>query len=71
MELLQTNRRTFLREAGMLAATTLLVRQSVFGDPASASTTKPQPIRLGGPAFTNTNDPEELALAHRFTTNRT
>jgi len=65
MELLQTNRRTFLRQAGMLAATTLLVRQPVFGDPPSASTAKPQPIRLGGPAFTNTNDPEELALAHR------
>src|SRR6516225_8547706 len=23
------------------------------------------PIRLGGPAFANTQDPEELALAHR------
>jgi sugar phosphate isomerase/epimerase len=65
MELLQTNRRTFLRQAGMLAATTLLVRQPVFGDPASASAAKPHSIRLGGPAFTNTNDPEELALAHR------
>lgn len=32
---------------------------------ASAASNKYQAIRLGGPVFTNTGDPEELALAHR------
>ena len=32
---------------------------------ARASVAKKQPIRLGGPIFVQTNDPEELAAAHR------
>ena len=65
MELLHTNRRSFFRQAGMLAATTLLARHTVLGEPPGISGAKPHAIRLGGPSFAKTNDPEELALAHR------
>jgi sugar phosphate isomerase/epimerase len=49
-----------------VAATAALVEpgSALFG-PASAAEPRLQPIRLGGPSFAKTDDPEALALAHR------
>ena len=64
MELLQ-NRRTFLRQSGMLTAAGLFSSSTLVRQAVGASGPANPPIRLGGPSFANTNDPEELALAHR------
>jgi sugar phosphate isomerase/epimerase len=55
------SRRTFLRQSGLLVAGSLLTRNTVWAKQPAEH----QVIRLGGPAFVKTNDPEELALAHR------
>jgi sugar phosphate isomerase/epimerase len=60
------SRRAFLRH-------TLTASAAAFILPAGGSLVcsvragqnSPQPIRLGGPSFANTEDPEALALAHR------
>ena len=66
MELRQSNRRAFLRDASRLAATAALVGPALVARPqARAAEGKRAPLRLGGPAFAKTDDPEELALAHR------
>jgi hypothetical protein len=57
------NRRAFLQQSAVLAATVFLpgaLRRS-----QAAPAAKCQPLRLGGPSYAKTSDPEELALAHR------
>src|SRR5512136_439649 len=59
-------RRAFLRYTLTASAATLILPagsslvSSVFAGPSRL-----QSIRLGGPSFANTEDPEALALAHR------
>ena len=66
MELRKSNRRAFIRDSLALAATAALLEPgSVLLGRASAAEPKLQSIRLGGPCFAKTEDPEELALAHR------
>jgi sugar phosphate isomerase/epimerase len=60
------SRRAFLHDALALAACAAVLEPTarLFGMPA----TKPsglRPIRLGGPSFAKTDDPDALALAHR------
>ncbi len=62
----RSNRRAFLRESLALAATTALVQPaSLLPGQAPEAKTGRQTIRLGGPCFANSEDPEGLALAHR------
>jgi sugar phosphate isomerase/epimerase len=65
MELPEANRRTFIRQSGVLTAAAILTRSTVLANDAITSGAKTQAIRLGGPVFGKTSDPEELALAHR------
>jgi sugar phosphate isomerase/epimerase len=61
---MQTTRRDFLRRAAgaAIAVTVLPSANSLHAAPRK----KPmQPLRLGGKSFAKTEDPEELALAHR------
>ena len=57
------NRREFLQTTLIAAAATAgtLPCRTVF----AGSKSEAQTVRLGGPVFTNTSDPEELARAHR------
>ena len=60
---MHTTRRDFLgRAAGAAAVGALANMNSVF---AAATPSASQPLRLGGQSFAKTEDPEELALAHR------
>jgi sugar phosphate isomerase/epimerase len=62
----RSSRRTFIRESFAVAATAALLEPgSVFVGTASAVEPRWQPIRLGGPSFAKTDDPDALALAHR------
>jgi sugar phosphate isomerase/epimerase len=66
MELRRSNRRAFIRDSLAVAATAAtLPSGSVLLGEASAAESKLQAIRLGGPSYANTEDPEALALAHR------
>jgi sugar phosphate isomerase/epimerase len=66
MELRKSNRRAFIRDSFAAAATAALLEPgSVLVGRAAAAGAKLQPIWLGGPSFAKTEDPEELALAHR------
>jgi sugar phosphate isomerase/epimerase len=66
MDLHKSNRRAFIRDAFAAAATAALLEPgSVLLGRASAAEPKLQSIRLGGPCFAKTEDPEELALVHR------
>ena len=66
MESRTSNRRAFLKDSLAVAAATLLLEpDSLLLRRASAAESKLQSIRLGGPCFANTEDPEALALAHR------
>ena len=66
MKLRRTNRRAFIRDSFAVAATAALLEPGpVLLGRASAAEPKVQPIRLGGPSFAKTDDPEALALAHR------
>ena len=61
------NRRDFVRRslgtaAAAVAADTLISPSVSLGGQAAAT---PHALRLGGPAFADTEDPEALALAHR------
>ena len=66
MQVRRSNRRAFLKDSLTLAASAVLLQPSstLIGAPSPA---KPglQPLRLGGPSFAATEDPEALALAHR------
>ncbi len=66
MKLRRSNRRAFLQDSLTLAATAaLLPSGSMLLGQTSAGQPGRQPLRLGGPCFAKTEDPEELALAHR------
>jgi sugar phosphate isomerase/epimerase len=66
MELRKSSRRAFLQQSLTVAATAALLEPGLLvPGQARAAGKECQPIRLGGPAFANTQDPEELALAHR------
>ena len=60
------SRRAFIQESLALAATAAVLRpgSGLLGQTAS-SVSGSHPIRLGGPSFAKTEDPEALALAHR------
>jgi sugar phosphate isomerase/epimerase len=61
-----SNRRAFIRDSFAAAATAALFEPgSLLSGRVSAAEPKVQPIRLGGPSFAKTDDPEALALAHR------
>ncbi len=66
MQIRGSNRRAFLRDTFALAATTAWLQPaSVLFSQAPETPTGRRAIRLGGPSFANTEDPEALALAHR------
>jgi sugar phosphate isomerase/epimerase len=66
MTLSRRNRRSFIRGSLAMAAGAALVHPaSILGGRAVAAGRSLQPIRLGGPPFASTEDPEALALAHR------
>ena len=66
MQLQQMRRRTFIRDSMLMAATATLVSPGASLTRRAFSADHPlQSIRLGGPSFAKTEDPEELALAHR------
>ena len=66
MKLRLSNRRAFLKDSFAVAATAALFQPAatLFAQTPAA---KPglRPLRLGGPSFAATGDPEALALAHR------
>jgi len=66
MESRKPTRRAFLQGSLAAAGSAALLGPAVLA-PAAARGAEPTtgPLRLGGPAFANTDDPEELALAHR------
>ncbi|MBI2925448.1 MAG: sugar phosphate isomerase/epimerase [Verrucomicrobia bacterium] len=60
------NRRAFVQKSIEVAILTGCAAGPVAAFARDAGKPKPpQPIRLGGPIFVSTDDPEELALAHR------
>lgn len=66
MERRISSRRAFLQNSlSTVAATAVLSAGSFLPSSMQASSRKCLPIRLGGPAFADTQDPEELARAHR------
>jgi sugar phosphate isomerase/epimerase len=66
MEPHKSSRRIFLQNSFRIAATgALLAPVSNFFRPASAAESSGRALRLGGPSFAKTEDPEELALIHR------
>jgi sugar phosphate isomerase/epimerase len=66
MKLRRSTRRAFIRESfGVATTAVLLVPSPVLFGQASAAEPRLRSIRLGGPSFATTDDPEALALAHR------
>ena len=66
MERRYVNRRAFLQSSlTALAGTAAFMGSVGLATSGRASTRKCLPIRLGGPAFASTEDPDQLALAHR------
>ena len=66
MQIRRSNRRAFLKDSFTVAATAALLQSTttLFGDsPVTKSGLRP--LRLGGPSFAASEDPEALALAHR------
>jgi sugar phosphate isomerase/epimerase len=62
----QSSRRAFLRRSAFIAATAAFLKPGGLNSGrASAASANTQAIRLGGPAYAKTDDPEELAAAHR------
>ncbi len=60
------NRRNVLKGAVGVGVTAALgARRLTAADETGSDTKKARSIRLGGPVFDRTQDPEELALAHR------
>lgn len=66
MQTADLSRRRFLNQAGgaILAAGAIMVNDSAGATPR-AKVKPAHSIRLGGPIFIKTDDPEEMALAHR------
>lgn len=66
MESRKSTRRVFIKDSLKVAAAAAFVGPSATAwNHARAAEGKSGSIRLGGPAFAKTDDPEELALAHR------
>jgi sugar phosphate isomerase/epimerase len=66
MERRHSSRRAFLQTSlNTAAATAVLGLAAAFPERAQGKERRWRPIRLGGPAFAETQDPEELARAHR------
>jgi len=66
MECCALDRRAFLQtSARAAAAAVVLGSASLLPVSVSAGTAKCLPLRLGGPAFADGQDPEQLAMAHR------
>src|SRR5580765_4864263 len=66
MERRISSRRNFLRNSlGTIAAMAVVGPSPLLQVVVRGAGLKTLPIRLGGPAFAETKDPEELALAHR------
>ena len=62
----QRNRRDFLRQSvGLLAVAGAAQPATRLFAQTEANPGNTRPLRLGGPSFAKTEDPEELALAHR------
>ena len=60
------NRRHFIQQSVGAALVTGLAPAAIQGFGQATTESAPwKPIRLGGPIFSKTNDPEEMALAHR------
>jgi sugar phosphate isomerase/epimerase len=64
MAISKTNRRLFLRHSIGFVATTAFWRSRLPGYGAESGVFAPR-LRLGGPVFDKTSDPDALALAHR------
>ncbi len=60
-----STRRMFLQKSFALAATTVLFEPAISRRNAQAAEARCQAVRLGGPPFANTQDPDDLAVAHR------
>jgi sugar phosphate isomerase/epimerase len=58
-----TSRRSFLTLAATAATTACLGAKSIAAETSAAANT--HPLRLGGPIFNSSKDPEALALAHK------
>jgi sugar phosphate isomerase/epimerase len=66
MNMQKLNRRDFVRSSlNAAAAATLMQPGALLFGKSAAKQSKLWSIRLGGPSFTKTEDPEELAWAHR------
>jgi sugar phosphate isomerase/epimerase len=66
MERRRSSRRAFLKHSLHTTAAGIVLGTGLsFPSPAPAKEKRCLPIRLGGPAFAQNQDPEELALAHR------
>jgi sugar phosphate isomerase/epimerase len=64
----EMNRRHFLHHtltAAVAVGTVSALREGFAEPPASVTGAQTQSVRLGGPIFIKSDDPEELALAHR------
>jgi sugar phosphate isomerase/epimerase len=57
------NRRSFLTTTIAAGCATALIPAATFA--SGRKSKQPKPILLGGPSFSNSSDPEELARAHR------
>lgn len=60
-----SNRRTFLHQSLLSGAAIGWASLAAAPTQAASPASRSHLIRLGGPSFAKTNDPEELALAHR------
>ena len=60
------SRRAFVRKSLAIAAAAAVIKPaSVFFNRAGAAETATRTLRLGGPSYAGTSEPEALALAHR------
>src|SRR5215510_13193594 len=60
------SRRAFMQKSLVIAATAAVADPaSILFSRAAAAEPATSPLRLGGPPFAGTNEPEALALAHR------
>ena len=62
MSALPTDRRTFLKTSALAAAGGVL---HAAAGRAGEAKGKAHAVRLGGPAFAKSNEPEQIALAHK------
>ncbi len=60
-----TDRRHFLQESASVAMGAGLLGSSIFAKSAAGKSYAAGPLRLGGPIFVKSEDPDDLALAHQ------